>query len=112
MRSSPTAMPMRLESSQSPGAASARHARTEHIGGKTAEAAIYAGEQTYAISLLKPIQARDGSDCPARRFSPGLCGAGSVRGRDAEIAALNKLHKQASEWPIGNLDTFLLESAA
>jgi hypothetical protein len=77
---------------------------------RTAEAAIYAGEQTYAISLLKPIEARDGSDCPARTLlARAYAEQGQSTERDAEIAALNELHKQASESSAGKLDAFLLE---
>jgi hypothetical protein len=77
---------------------------------RTAEAAIYAGDQTYAISLLKPIEARDGSDCPARTLlARAYAEQGKSAERDAEIAALNELHKQAPESPIGKLDAFLLE---
>jgi hypothetical protein len=77
---------------------------------RTAEAAIYAGEQTYAISLLKPIEARDGSDCPARTLmARAYAEQGKSAERDAEIAALNELHKQAPESPIGKLDAVLLE---
>jgi hypothetical protein len=77
---------------------------------RTAEAAIYAGEQTYAISLLKPIEARDGSDCPARTLlARAYAEQGQSAERDAEIAALNELHKQAPQSPIGKLDAFLLE---
>jgi hypothetical protein len=77
---------------------------------RTAEAAIYAGDQTYAISLLKPIEARDGSDCPARTLlARAYAEQGKSAERDAEIGALTQLHKQAPESPIGKLDAFLLE---
>lgn len=77
---------------------------------RTAEAAIYAGDQTFAISLLKPIESRDGSDCPARTLlARAYAEQGKSAERDAEIAALNELHKQAPESPIGKLDAFLLE---
>jgi hypothetical protein len=77
---------------------------------RTAEATIYAGEQTYAISLLKPIESRDGSDCPARTLlARAYAEQGQSVERDAEIAALNELHKQAPESPTGKLDAFLLE---
>ena len=77
---------------------------------RTAEAAIYAGEQTYAISLLKPIEARDGSDCPARTLlARAYAEEGRSAERDAEISALTALHKEAPESPAGKLDAFLLE---
>jgi hypothetical protein len=77
---------------------------------RTAEAALYAGEQTYAISLLKPIEERDGSDCPARTLlARAYAEEGRSAERDAEISALTELHKQAPESPIGKLDAFLLE---
>ncbi|MGA7341999.1 MAG: hypothetical protein WBE72_16995 [Terracidiphilus sp.] len=56
---------------------------------RAAEAAIYAGEQTYAISLLKPIEERDGSDCPARTLlARAYAEQGLSKERDAEMAAL------------------------
>src|SRR5271157_5113759 len=56
---------------------------------RTAEAAIYAGEQTYAISLLKPIEQHDGSDCPARTLlARAYAEQGQSAERDAEIGAL------------------------
>jgi len=77
---------------------------------RTAEAAVYAGEQTYAISLLKPIEARDGSDCPARTLlARAYAEEGRSAERDAEISALTALHKEAPESPAGKLDAFLLE---
>lgn len=80
------------------------------IAERAAEAAIYAGDRTYAISLLKPIEARDGSDCPARTLlARAYAEQGLSNERDAEIAALTELHKQAPESPAGKLDVFLLE---
>ena len=77
---------------------------------RTAEAAIYAGERTYAISLLKPIEERDGSDCPARSLlARAYAEQGQSAERDAETSALTELHKQAPKSPIGKLDAFLLE---
>ena len=77
---------------------------------RTAEAAVYAGEQTYAISLLKPIEARNGSDCPARTLlARAYAEEGRSAERDAEISALTALHKEAPESPAGKLDAFLLE---
>ncbi|MGA3071748.1 MAG: hypothetical protein ABSD43_16190, partial [Terracidiphilus sp.] len=65
---------------------------------RTAEAAVYAGEQTYAISLLKPIEARNGSDCPARTLlARAYAEQGQSAERDAEISALTALHKEAPE---------------
>ncbi len=77
---------------------------------RTAEAALYAGERTYAISLLKPIEERDASDCPARTLlARAYAEEGRSAERDAETSALTALHKQAPESPIGKLDAFLLE---
>ena len=77
---------------------------------RTAEAAIYAGDQTYAITLLKPIEARDGGDCPARTLlARAYAEEGQSAERDAEIAAISQLHKQAPESSAGKLDAFLLE---
>ena len=77
---------------------------------RTAEAALEAGDRAYAISLLKPIEERDGSDCLARVL---LARADAENGqsaeRDAEISALTALHKQSPESPAGKLDGFLLE---
>ncbi|MDR3771705.1 MAG: hypothetical protein P4L26_00060 [Terracidiphilus sp.] len=77
---------------------------------RTAEAALYAGERTYAISLLKPIEERDASDCPARTLlARAYAEEGQSAERDAETSALTVLHKQAPESTIGKLDAFLLE---
>jgi hypothetical protein len=77
---------------------------------RTAEAAIEAGQQPYAISLLKPIEARDGSDCPARTLlARAYAETGQSAERDAEINALTALRKQAPTSPAGKLDLFLLE---
>jgi hypothetical protein len=77
---------------------------------RTAEAALYAGDQTYAISLLKPIEERDGSDCSARTLlARAYAEEGQSAERDAETSALTALHKQAPESPAGKLDAFLLE---
>jgi hypothetical protein len=77
---------------------------------RTAEAALEAGERAYAISLLKPIEEHDGSDCLARTL---LARADAENGqsaeRDAEITALTALHNQAPKSPAGKLDMFLLE---
>jgi len=77
---------------------------------RTAEAALEAGERTYAISLLKPIEESDGNDCPARTLlARAYAEEGQSAERDAEINALTELHKQAPKSPIGKLDAFLLE---
>lgn len=77
---------------------------------RTAEAAIEAGERTYAISLLTPIEERDGSDCPARTLlARAYAEEGRSAERDAEIGALTALHKEAPKSPAGKLDAFLLE---
>jgi predicted Zn-dependent protease len=47
---------------------------------RTAEAALEAGERAYAISLLKPIEERDGNDCSARTLlARALRRTGSLR---------------------------------
>jgi hypothetical protein len=77
---------------------------------RTAEAALGAGQRTYAISLLKPIEERDGTDCPARTLlARAYAEEGQLAERDAETSALTALHKQAPDSPIGKLDAFLLE---
>jgi len=77
---------------------------------RTAEAALWAGDRAYAISLLKPIEEHDGSDCPARTLlARAYAENGQSAERDAEISALTALHKQAPESPAGKLDEFLLE---
>src|ERR1035441_2911322 len=77
---------------------------------RTAEAAIEAGERTYAISLLKPIEERDGGDCPARTLlARAYAEERQSAERDVEISALTELHKQAPQSPAGKLDAFLLE---
>jgi hypothetical protein len=80
------------------------------IAERTAEAAIYAGDRAYAISLLKPIEEHDGNDCPARTLlARAAAENGLTAERDAEITALTALHKQAPDSSIGKLDGFLLE---
>jgi hypothetical protein len=77
---------------------------------RAAEAAIEAGQQPYAVSLLKPIEARDDRDCSARTLlARAYAETGLTAERDAEINALTALHKQAPESPAGKLDLFLLE---
>jgi hypothetical protein len=80
------------------------------IAERMAEAALEAGDQTYAISLLKPIEEHDGSDCLARTL---LARADEENGqsadRDAEIRALTALHNQDPKSPVGKLDVFELE---
>ena len=76
----------------------------------TAEAAIFAGERSYAISLLKPVEERDGSDCLARTLlARADAESGESAERDAEINALIELHKQSPKSSVGKLDAFLLE---
>ncbi|HET9280527.1 MAG TPA: tetratricopeptide repeat protein [Candidatus Angelobacter sp.] len=80
------------------------------IAERTAEAAIEAREWAYAISLLRPIEEHDDRDCPARTLlARAYAENGQPAERDAEISALNALHKQTPKSPIGNLDMFLLE---
>jgi hypothetical protein len=77
---------------------------------RAAEAALEAGDRAYAISLLKPIEEHDGSDCPARTLlARAYAENGQPTERDAEISALTALHKQAPQSPAGKLDMFLLE---
>lgn len=77
---------------------------------RTAEAAIEAGDQTYAISLLKPIEERDGSDCLTRTLlARADAETGQSAERDAEISALTALHNQDPTSPAGKLDGFELE---
>ena len=77
---------------------------------RTAEAALWAGDRAYAISLLKPIEEHDGNDCLARTLlARAAAENGQAVERDAEISALTALHKQAPESPAGKLDVFLLE---
>lgn len=77
---------------------------------RAAEAAIEAGERAYAISLLKPIEERDGSDCLARALlARADAENGQAAERDAELSALTALHKKAPKSPAGKLDAFLLE---
>jgi hypothetical protein len=77
---------------------------------RTAEAALEAGDRAYAISLLKPMEERDGSDCLARMLlARAYAEKGQSAERDAEISALTALHKQAPKSPAGKLDMFLLE---
>jgi hypothetical protein len=84
----------------------AKSAMTE----RTAEAALEAGERAYAISLLKRIEERDGSDCTARTLlARAYAENGQSAERDAELTALAALHKQAPKSPTGKLDVFLLE---
>src|SRR5258708_586322 len=77
---------------------------------RTAEAALEAGERAYAISLLKPIEERDGNDCSERTLlTRAYAEDGRSAERDAEISALIALHKHAPKSPAGKLDVFLLE---
>jgi hypothetical protein len=77
---------------------------------RTAEAALEAGERAYAISLLKPIEERDGNDCSARTLlARAYAEDGRSAERNAEITALIALHKHAPKSPAGKLDVFLLE---
>jgi hypothetical protein len=77
---------------------------------RAAEAALEAGDRAYAISLLKPIEEHDGSDCLARTLlARAYAESGQSTERDAEITALTALHKQAPKSPAGKLDMFLLE---
>lgn len=76
----------------------------------TAEAALFAGDRAYSITLMKPIEEHDGSDCLARTLlARAYAENGQAVEREAEISALTALHKQAPESPVGKLDFFLLE---
>jgi hypothetical protein len=77
---------------------------------RTAEAAIEAGDQTYAISLLKPIEERDGNDCaPRTLLARADAETGKSAERDTEISTLTALHNQDPKSPAGKLDGFELE---
>ena len=77
---------------------------------RAAEAAIESGDQAYAITLLKPIEARDGNDCLARMLlARADAETGQSAERDAEINALMEMHKQDPGSPAGKLDGFELE---
>jgi hypothetical protein len=77
---------------------------------RAAEAAIEANDQAYAISLLKPIETRDGNDCLARTLlARADAETGRSAERDAEISALTAMHKQYPKSPAGKLDGFELE---
>lgn len=77
---------------------------------RTAEAALFAGDRAAVITLLKPIEEHDGSDCPARTLlARAYAENGETGERDAEIDALSALHSHAPESPAGKLDVFLLE---
>ncbi len=76
----------------------------------TAEAALFAGDRAYAITLLKPIEEHEAGDCLARTLlARAYAENGQAAERDAEISALTALREQAPESPIGKLDFFLLE---
>jgi hypothetical protein len=80
------------------------------LGERAAEAAIEAGKRAYAISLLKPIEVRDDSDCLARTLlARAYAEDGRSAERDAEISALTALHGKAPKSPAGKLDVFELE---
>jgi TPR repeat protein len=97
---------LRILMSQLPENTPVQRAMTE----RTAEAALEAGERTYVISLLKPIEERDSTDCPARTLlARAYAEDGKSAERDAEISALVELHKHAPKSPAGTLDAFLLE---
>ena len=76
----------------------------------TAEAALFAGDRAYAITLLKPIEEHEGGDCLARTLlARAYAENGQAAERESEISALTELRKQAPESPVGKLDFFLLE---
>jgi hypothetical protein len=80
------------------------------IAERIAEASLEAGDQAAAISLLKPIEERDGSDCLARTLlARADAETGKLAERDAEISALTALHNQDPKSPAGRLDGFELE---
>lgn len=77
---------------------------------RAAEAALEAGDRAYAISLLKPIEERDETDCPAHALlARANAEEGRTAERDAELNSLVKLHQQFPKSAAGKLDTFLLE---
>lgn len=77
---------------------------------RAAEAALEASDRAYVISLLKPIEEHDASDCLARvLLARAYAENGQSAERDAEISALTALHKQDPKSPAGKLDMFLLE---
>jgi hypothetical protein len=76
---------------------------------RTAEAALESGERAFAISLLKPVEERDGNDCSARTLlARAYAEEGRFAERDVEISAITALH-EARKSPAGKLDVFLLE---
>ena len=80
------------------------------VAERAAEAALYAGETEYAITLLKPVEKHDGSDCAARTLlARAYAENGKSAERDAELTALTTLHAQSPRVPAGQLDMFLLE---
>jgi tetratricopeptide (TPR) repeat protein len=77
---------------------------------RAAEAALEAGDQAYAIAVLKPIEEHDRTDCLARMLlARAYAENGQSAERDAEISALTALHKQDPNSPAGKLDMFQLE---
>jgi hypothetical protein len=77
---------------------------------KTAEAALEAGERSYAIELLKPLQTSSGFDCPALSIlARAYNELHRDKERDAAIAALFALHTQDYVTTAGKLDGFLIE---
>jgi hypothetical protein len=77
---------------------------------RAAEAAIEAGDQATAITLLKPIEAHDGNDCLAHTLlARADAETGNSAERDAEITILTTLHQMNPNSPAGKLDGFELE---
>jgi hypothetical protein len=77
---------------------------------RAAEAAIFAEDRPYAISLLQPLVERDGNDCTARTLlARAYAEGGQAAKRDAELSALTALHQRFPKSPAGKLDSFLLE---
>lgn len=77
---------------------------------RTAEAALETGDRAYTISLLKPIEEHDSSDCLARTLlARAYAENRQPAERDAEISALTALHNQAPKSASGKLDVFQLE---
>lgn len=77
---------------------------------RTAEAALEAGERSYAIELLKPFETSSGYDCTALSLlARAYAELRHDKERDAAIAALIALHTKDSLSPAGKLDGFIVE---
>ena len=77
---------------------------------RAAEAAIEAGERVYAISILKPIEMSDDSDCLAKvLLARAYAEESRSAERNAEIAALAALRAKDPKSPAAKLDAIELE---